>query len=303
VGELRVGARDEGAVVVGLPAASVPPALRVVEGRLFAERAAGEVVLGSEIAARLGVRPGDVLPPIGRNESGERTLRVVGVFRSDAPLWQAHAILASLETAGSLFAEGTAATEFLVRCPPGYREPVAAAIRSLESLGPPGALPPIRPRATTRDDVEALLLRRALDRETLFQLPLLLAFALGAPLVLVASGVGLVERRREAGILRAVGWSQDALLLRALVESLLLALLGAAAAVLLACAWLRLLDGAGIAPVLLPGADRIPAFRVPWRLAPETALTALAVSVAMVSAGTLFSTWRYATTPPAEAMR
>lgn len=303
VGELRVGVRDEGAVVVGVPAGSVPGSLRVVEGRLFADGAPGEVVLGSEVAARLGAKSGDVLPPMHRNEAGERTLRVVGVFRSDGPLWQSHAILASLETAGSLFAERDAVTEFLVRCPANYREPVAAKIRAMESLGPAGAVPPIRPRASTRDDVEALLLRRALDRETLFQLPLVLAFALGVPLVLVASGVGLVERRREAGILRAVGWSQDALLLRALAESLLLALLGAAVAVLLSFAWLRLLDGAGIAPVLLPGADRVPAFRVPWRLAPETALVALAVSVAIVAAGTLPSTWRFATTPPAEAMR
>jgi len=294
VGELRLGDRGESAVVVGVPASEVPATVRLVEGRLFAPGAPGEIVVGSGLAARLGIRVGAVLPPFYRNEAGERTSTVVGVFESDAPLRQAHLLLASIETARTFFAEGGASTDLLVRCPEAFREPVARRIRALETP---------RLAVSTRDDVEAALLRRALDRETLLQLPFVLAFALGIPLVLVTSGAGLVERRREAGLLRAVGWSADALLLRALVESALLAVAGASIAVLGAALWLGALDGAGIAPVLLPGADRVPGFRVPWRLGPEPALLGLAVCAVLVAAGTLHSTWRAASAPPAEAMR
>jgi ABC-type lipoprotein release transport system permease subunit len=290
-------------VVVGVPAAGLPAAIQCVEGRLYADGAQGELVVGSELATRLGLRVNDVLPPFYRNEAGEKTSRVVGIFRSDGPLWQAHVVFASLATAASVFAEEDAVTAFLVHCPETYREPVAERIRTLGSLGRAGERPPLRPKVSTRDDLQALLLRRVLDRETLLQLPFILAFAMGVPLVLVTSGAGLVERRREAGLLRAVGWSADALLFRSLVESAILALLGGAIAVLLAFAWLELLNGAGIAPVLLPGAGRIPGFRVPWRLDAVPVVLAFLVSVVMVAAGSLHGTWRAAAARPAEAMR
>jgi len=303
VGELHIGARGESAVVVGLPADRLPPSLRCVKGRLFAPGATGELVVGNELAARLGLAVGDVVPPFYRNDAGERVSRVVGVFRSDAPLWQAHTMLVSLETAWLLFSERDTVTSFLVRCPETIRDPLADQIRRLGSLAPAGDGAPLRPRVTTCDDVEALLLRRVLDRETLFLLPLVVAFAVGIPLVLVTSGAGLVERRREAGLLRAIGWSQDALLLRSLVESVLLAAIGGAVAVLLAFLWLRVFNGAGIAPVLFPGAGRVPGFRVPWHLGAVPVLLAFSMTGVLIAAGTLYSTWRAATAPPAEAMR
>jgi ABC-type lipoprotein release transport system permease subunit len=270
---------------------------------MFAPDAPGELVLGHELATRLGLAVGDVVPPFYRNEAGERVSRVVGIFRSDAPLWQAHTMVVSLETAWLLFAERGTVTSFLVRCSEAFREPLADRIRRLGSLSSEPGAAPLRPRVSTRDDVEALLTRRILDRETLFLLPLVVAFAVGIPLVVVTSGAGLVERRREAGLLRAIGWSPDALMLRSLAESAILAALGSAIAVLLAFLWLRVLGGAGIAPVVFPGAGRVPGFRVPWSLDAVPVLLALAVTVVLVAAGTLASTWRAATAQPAEAMR
>ena len=148
-----------------------------------------------------------------------------------------------------------------------------------------------------------MLLRRVLDRETLFHLPFVVAFALGIGIVLVTSGAGLVERRRETGLLRAMGWSRDALLLRALVESAVLAVASASTAILLAFLWLHLLGGVGLAPILLPGAQRLPASGVPWTLTPVPALLAALVATVLVAAGTLYSTWRATSAPPAEAMR
>jgi ABC-type lipoprotein release transport system permease subunit len=73
--------------------------------------------------------------------------------------------------------------------------------------------------------------------------------------------------------------------------------------VLLAWAWLDVLNARGIAGIFLPGAGWAPAFRVPFRLAPVPALLGFAVSFAIVSTGTLYSTWRAATAEPALALR
>jgi len=303
VGELHLGTRDETAVVAGLPATAVPAEIIGLEGRMFAAGALDELVLGSELAARLGLHVGSKVLPFYRNEEGERVSTVVGVFQSDGPLWQSHVMLVSLETAWNLFAEKDTATSFLVRCPPTFREPVAQRIRALATLGPQGERPLLRPRVVTRDDVEAQLLRRVLDRETLFQAPFILAFAVGIPLLLVTSGAGLVERRREVGLLRALGWSPDALLFRAVVESALLAVAGAAIAILLAFVWMRWFDGVGIAPILLPGSSRAAQFRIPWRMGAVPVLLGVLVSAVIVAAGTLHSTWRAASAEPVEAMR
>jgi ABC-type antimicrobial peptide transport system permease subunit len=88
-----------------------------------------------------------------------------------------------------------------------------------------------------------------------------------------------------------------------MVESLVLALLGASVAILLAWGWLDLLDAKGIAGIFLPGAQASPAFRVPFRLTPVPALLSFTVSFAIVSTGTLYSTWRAATAAPATALR
>jgi len=62
-------------------------------------------------------------------------------------------------------------------------------------------------------------------------------------------------------------------------------------------------DGAGIVGIFLQGAEAAPGFRVPFRLVPVPLLLAFVVSFAVVATGTLYSTWRAATAPPALALR
>src|SRR5262249_41024757 len=125
----------------------------------------------------------------------------------------------------------------------------------------------------------------------------------GILVILVTSGVGLAERRREIGILKATGWQTDEVLLRGLVESFLLSLAGASLALVLAGAWVQGFHGHGLAGLFLEGSSFSPAFMVPSRFAPVPALLAFVLSFAVVMSGTLYSTWRAATASPAEAMR
>jgi ABC-type antimicrobial peptide transport system permease subunit len=136
-----------------------------------------------------------------------------------------------------------------------------------------------------------------------FALHFVLLCAAAIPVLVVASGAGLRERRREVGVLKMLGWGTDEVLLRGFVESLALAGAAAALSILLSALWLGPLGGRGIAAVLLPGADFVPDFGVPWRLAAGPTLVATALSAALVLVGTLPSNWRAASAEPMEAMR
>jgi ABC-type lipoprotein release transport system permease subunit len=301
VGETVLGSMRIPAVVVGIPLDRLPPSTRCVEGRLFA--APYELVMGSELARRLGIGVGSPIPPFYRNRAGDRVSTVVGIFRSDLPLWEANLLFCSFETASAIFDQEGLATSFLVTCEPGYGDAAKTALRRLPPFDDKGPHGPVAPVVTSREDVQALLPRGLGHLEGIFQIHFVLAFAVGIPLLMVAAGLGLSERRREAALLKATGWMTDEVLLQGMVESLVLSVIGASTAVLLAYVWLDLLDARGIAGIFLPGAEPSPAFRVPFRLAPVPALLGFAVSFAIVSTGTLYSTWRAATAAPALALR
>jgi ABC-type lipoprotein release transport system permease subunit len=297
VGAVTLGAEDEPAVLVGLPAEEFPTNIRCVSGRLPRPGRSNELVIGTELAKRLALRTGSRIPPFYRSEQGERVSEVTGIFMSDAPLWQSRMMLTTLETAAAMFDVSDLATDLLVYCRPGYANAIAATVRRGLHSGE------LRTEGTTRADLEALLQRDVLHREGIFNLHFVLAFAVGILVVLVTSGIGLTERRREIGILKATGWQTDELLLRGLTESFLLSLAGAALSIVLSALWLKLFNGFSIAAVFLPGAGVRPAFDVPNRFTPVPALLAFVLSFAVVLCGTLLSTWRAAKAAPLEAMR
>ncbi len=303
VGEVRLGIERLDAIVVGLPPERLPPSASCVEGRLFAAGALNELVFGRELARRLHLRVGDMVPPFYRNDAGERISTVVGLFDADSPVWAAHLVFCSLETASAIFAQEGLVTGLLVDCDPGYRPAVMAAILRLDRIAAPDAHGPVAAAVASREELRALMPQSLRHLHGIFHLHFVLAFAVGIPLLMVVSGLGLPERRREAALLKATGWMTDQLLLRGMVESLILCAIGASAALLLAWGWLGPLNARGIAGVFLPGAEAAPAFAVPYRLAPAPALMAFVVSFAIVSVGTVYSTWRAATAPPALALR
>ncbi len=301
VGRVELGKDRVRAVVVGVPRDHFPAGLECVEGRLPAGGPRNELVVGSELARRLNLGVGSLVPPFYHSRGGERVSEVVGVFRSDVSLWQARLVVTSLETAAHIFDQPGLATDLLVWCRPGGQEAVRAAVLRRESLGGPGSQ--ARPRVLTRDELLSVLPQGPRHRGGVFTALFVPAFALAVLAVLVTSGAGLRERRREVAVLKATGWQTDEVMLRGLVESLVIALAGAALSVLLASAWLGLFNGYPVAGVFLPGADTAPNFPVPWRLTPVPALVGLVVSLVVVAGGTLYPTWRAAATPPREAMR
>ena len=302
VGSVALGKDGEAAVLVGLPPDRFPAGVSCVEGRLPTNSKRNELVLGTELARRLNLRVGDVLPPFYRNRQGERLSEVVGLFRSDVSLWQSRLILTTFDTAAAIFDQPGLATDLLITTRPGYQDQVRQEIaRTARLPGEGGAN--IGLRVTTRDDLAAILPRGLLHREGIFNVLFVVAFAVGTLVITVVSGFGHTGRRREIGILKATGWQTDEVLLRAGVESLLIAICGFSLSVVLAFVWLEWCNGYGVAGIFLAGVSPMPSFKVPYQLAPVPALLGLVVSFMVVMTGTLYSSWRAARVAPFEAIR
>lgn len=310
VGEVVLGKDRVHAVLVGMPPESFPDWADCIDGDLPRPGSAHELVIGSTVARRLGLKVGSTLLPFSRSRQGDRVSRVVGVFKTDAPLWQANLILTTFKAASAVFDqpfdqqadEPKLATDLLVWCEPGTHAAVTQVIERF-SLDIPNGGGTVRTRVTAREDLLALLPRGLLHREGIFNLHFLLAFVVGILVLLVTSGVGMSDRRREIGILKATGWQTDEVLLRGLVESFCLSLAGACLALLLAWVWLRVLNGFGVAGLFLAGVGAVPDFPVPFRLTPVPALLGFVLSFTIVLTGTLYSSWRAAVAPPREVIR
>ena len=295
-GRIELGQERVGATVIGVPPDVYPVGPEQVEGRLPAVGPRNELLVGADLARRLNLRVGALLPPFYRNRGGERVSEVVGVVRPDGPVWLARAVVVPFDTAAHLFDQPDQATEFLIQVRPGYEDSVRRVLGRLP-------LGPARSRVMSREEAGELLARGPAVREGAFTAVFVLGLAVAVLVVLVTSGFGAGDRRREVGVLKAVGWGTDDVLVRALAESLVLSLAGAAVAVLLAAVWLKLLNGYGVAGVFLDDVDRAPGFRVPSDLFGPPVLVAVLLSLAVVLCGTLLPTWRAAVTPPRAALR
>lgn len=304
IGEVTLGKDRIPAVLIGLPPEHFPVWAECIDGELPRSGGPHEFVIGSALARQLNLKIDSMLLPFYRNDKqGERISRVVGVFRRDAPLWQAHLILTTFDSAESIFAHSRQATDVLIWCKEGYQSEVARLVVNRYSFPSQDGRGVVRVRVTSREELLALLPRGLLHREGVFNLHFLLAFVVGILVLLVTSGFGLPERRREIGILKALGWQTDEVLVRGMVESVCLSLLGACIALVGTWIWLCWFNGIGVAGLFISGAAAKPDFIVPYRLTPIPCMLAFILALAIVLTGTLFSVWRAATVPPREALR
>jgi ABC-type antimicrobial peptide transport system permease subunit len=129
------------------------------------------------------------------------------------------------------------------------------------------------------------------------------AFALGIPALLVASGLGFTERRKEIGILKATGWQTQEVLETVGLENVMLSLAATPIAVLLSFFWLKVLNGFFVAQFFIAQIDLMPPFPVPSRFLPVPVLLGFLVSLIITSVGSIYTTWRTAVVPPSDAMR
>ena len=303
IGRLALGTERVEVVAVGIPESEFPNSVTCIHGRLPKNASMNEFVAGTELASRLKITSGSLLPPFYRNRSGEHVSKIVGVFDSDIAMWQSHVLFSTLQTMEQIFNQQDLVTDAVIYCRSGYSSSV---MRSVSEIGREIAYEstgPIRVRVVSRKQLNVALASSNNHWSGIFNLHFVLMFVVGILVVLVTTGAGLTERRHEIGILKAIGWQTDQILLRSMVEMFIISLGSASVSIIVAFVWLKVFNAVGVAAILLPGANSSPGFTVPFRLLPVPVLLTTIVACLITMAGSVWSTWRAAIVSPDEAMR
>ena len=287
----RAYLRDRAVTIVGMLKETLPDTILVTGGRTIRDK--GEVVVGSALANRYGLTAGSKFHmPINRR----KRFTVVGVFSSKSSMWSSSLIYMSLEDAGELFRMEGRATDFLIYAKP-KQIPVVSIYLQMENQ----KNPPIR--IQSRDVVNGYFQKGFESRAGVFTAFYLAAFALAIPLVLILAGLGWTERRKEIGTLKAVGWQALEVMEVVLWENMFVSILSACLALLTAFVWIRVFNGFLIAQFFLGEPGFMPAFPVPACFVPVPAFMSFLLALTLTMVGSLYSTWRMAAIPAAEAMR
>ncbi len=194
--------------------------VHVVAGTAYSETAAHEVMLGWRAAANLGLGVGD------KFQANGTTNTVTGIYSTGNTFGDAGAMFPLPAIQGYNRVPGTVTLAFVKVAPGASIKPVAARINHDQ----PELTTILTAAEFGRADQNLVYLQAAVNGSTV------LAILIGAVIVGNTMLLSLIERTREFGLLRAVGWTRRRTVGLLLSESLLLALAGAVVGVVLAFA-------------------------------------------------------------------
>ena len=251
--------------------------------------------LAKEFHLQLGVR-------FSLSSNTSKLFRVAGIFDSNATIWSANLILMSFEDASEFFKMKGKATDILIYTRPGYAPLLAKEIQEKMEASNPGQVePPLR--VQDKSLVKRYFQRGFNYKAGVFTALYTVAFALAIPALLIISGFGQTERRKEIGVIKATGWQTQEVMEMVALENLIISLMSAPLAVLLGMVWLKWFNGAFIAQFFIAEIGLMAPFPVPSRFLPLPCFFAFLFAIVLTMVGSLYSTWKTATVPPVEAMR
>ena len=125
------------------------------------------------------------------------------------------------------------------------------------------------------------------------------AFAVAVTGVAATMITSVMERTREIGVLKAIGFTNTEVMAMILLEAALMSLLGAALGITVGVAAAHVLAERGMT---IQGAQRI-VIRAPPQITPEMLVGTLIVTVLVGVLGSLFPAYKAARIPPAVALR
>lgn len=279
------------AVIVGINKEDASDFFYSINGRLYS---AGkeEVVIGEGLANHFKLNIGD---EFSMDVQKRKVFTVVGIFHAKSGIWSSNLILMSIEDACELFNAKGMFTDIQLFILPGHMSEIAREILEILKDKPY--------RLQDKKIVKTYFNRGFALKGGTFTALYLVAFALGIPAVLVASGFGITERRREIGILKATGWQTTEILELISFEQLLTSLMGAVLALLLSFIWMKAFNGAIISQFFIAEIGILPKFTVPAKFLPLPAVMAFFISFIITIVGCLYTTWRAATVAPVDSMR
>ncbi|MEX0799765.1 MAG: ABC transporter permease [Dehalococcoidia bacterium] len=251
-----------------------PPPLR--EGELWAAGAEDEILLGSRAADDLGAGVGDTV------EIEDREFRVSGIHQSGR-LWEDGGAYAPLEVAQEIAGKSGVVTAVFVSVEQGAN-PAAVAAGIEEDFPNLATVTNVDDYAKVDQGIQTLdAVNIAIS---------VLAVGIGAIGVMNTMVMSVLERTREIGILRAVGWSGRRILRMIIAESLILCVLAAfvgAVLGILATRAILLIDT--VSNLLEP------------QYTPEVFIRALVVAVVVALVGAAYPAFRAVRLTPMEALR
>lgn len=262
---------------------------------------AGEVVIGTKLAQALKLGIGDEIS-IGARAIGiinhipyimKKMYRIAGTFTTSADIRTADLVMMDIHEAVSAYEMDGFATDIAIYVKPDHSAQVSEGLMKMNSAY----------RIQTKDLVRTYVERGLNTRGGVFTSLYLVAFAVAIPTMLVMTGIGLPERRKEVGVLKATGWRTHEVMEMVVYEDLLYALSGASAALVVSFIWVRLLNGFFIARLFISGFNDVSTFPVPSQFLPLPFFIAFLLALVVTMVGSIITTWRSAVVPPAEALR
>lgn len=294
----RVFINGKPAVLLGISLDRRTDDLVAVHGNL---PQSGEVAVGTKLARALGLDVGSDVD-IGMRAVGiinntpyllKRVYRVSGVIDAAADIRAADIVLMDVNDAADVYEMEGFATDIAVYTKAGSEAQVINGLIRMNSSF----------RIQTKDLAKTYVEGGLNMRGGIFTALYLVAFAVAIPAILVSTGIGFAERRKEIGVLKATGWETSEVMEAALFENALYALTGASVALVISFIWVRMLNGFLIAKMFIPGIGDMPSFPVPSKFLPLPFFAALCIALAVTMTGSLITTWRTAIVPPEETLR
>jgi putative ABC transport system permease protein len=279
------------AILIGIPLRGLNPdgfaiaKLPVGEGRALTPQDKGVVIIGNAIAAALGKKPGDSLDVEGK------LFQVVGVIQASNP-FDANCIIAPVGDVQALMGRPGTISEFQVRAAKSVQDNAAlqGVCRAIEALqddqGQPLGLKAQPTHQFVSDATESKL--GGASAWAITAIVVVLSFAS----ILNTMLMSVIERTKELGILRAVGWRRSRVLRMILGESAVISLAGAIVGSVLSWVLMLILSAWPETTLLVPATISMAAL-----------IPGIAVAVVAGIAGALYPAIHAASVPPIESLR
>lgn len=248
----------------------------LVEGRYLASGATNEILLGQEAASQLDKKPGDTV------ELKDRSFTVVGIYHT-GDVWEDGGAMLPLATVQEYERKEGLMTLIYVKAKPGTD--LDALTAQIKEDHP--ELATLRTLSDYNQVDQGMQMMDALNLAISF-----LAVFIGGIGVTNTMVMSVMERTREFGILRAVGWRQRRVLQMVLGESILLCLIGALIGSILAVIFTR-------AILIFPVVRSFLALEY----TPDVFIRGFAVGVAVALLGALYPAIRAVRLSPIQAIR
>jgi putative ABC transport system permease protein len=248
----------------------------LLEGRYLASSATNEILLGQEAASQLDKKPGDTV------ELKDRNFTVVGIYHT-GDVWEDGGAMLPLATVQEYERKSGLMTLIYVKAKPGTD--LDALTARIEEDHP--ELATLRTLSDYNEVDQGMQMMDALNLAISF-----LAVFIGGIGVMNTMVMSVMERTREFGILRALGWRQRRVLQMVLGESILLCLIGALVGSILAVIFTR-------AILVFPVVRSFLALEY----TPDVFIRGFAVGVAVALLGAIYPAIRAVRLSPIQAIR